>query len=114
MLMKDLNSLDDLLRQEWKAPEPTADLDGQVISAYRSAVRPKSSWRAFWSMRVSVPAPVLLAAAVAIAALVVWLRPGAAPAPAEPAGVVTQLNASGFQPLPNGEARVVPAVEIKQ
>jgi len=112
--MKEPDSLDALLREEWKSPEPTADMDQRVTSAYRSVVRPKASWRVFWTMRVSVPAPALLIAAVAIVALVVWLRPAAAPAPAGTSGVVTQLNASGFQPLPNGEARIVPAVEIKK
>jgi len=111
--MKEPNSLDALLREEWKSPEPSAELDQRVAAAYRSAVRPKTAWREFWRMRVSVPAPALLAVVVAIVALVVWLRPKAAkPAPAETPGMVTQLNASGFQPLPNGEARVVPAVEI--
>jgi hypothetical protein len=106
-------SLDALLREEWKSPEPTAELDQRVTAAYRSAER-RSAWRGFWTLRVSVPAPALLIAAVAIVAVAIWLRPKAAPvaSPAEPSGVVTQLNASGFQPLPNGEARVVPAVEI--
>jgi hypothetical protein len=27
---------------------------------------------------------------------------------------VTRLNASGFRPLPNGEARVVPAMEVQK
>jgi hypothetical protein len=43
------------------------------------------------------------------------LRPSAAPV-ASPvtSGVVTRLNASGFRPLPNGEARVVPAMEVQK
>jgi hypothetical protein len=50
-----------------------------------------------------------------IFALYFWLRPAAAPPmPAETPGVVTRLNTSGFQPLPNGEARVIPAVEIRK
>jgi hypothetical protein len=119
MLMKEPDSphtsLDALLREEWMSPEPSAELDGRVASAYRAAVRPKTAWRGFWTMRVSVPAPALLVAAVAIVALLVWLRPEAAPsASPEPPGVVTRLNASGFQPLPNGEARIVSAVEIKK
>jgi hypothetical protein len=114
MFMKEHDSLDDLLRGEWKSPEPSAELDSRVTSAYRSAVRRPAAWKQFWKMRVSVPAPALLVAAVAIVALVAWLRPVSVPAPAETSGVVTQLNASGFQPLPNGEARVIPAVEIKK
>jgi hypothetical protein len=114
MFMKEFDSIHALLREEWKSPEPTAELDRRVTEAYRSAVRPKPAWQQFWTMRVSVPAPVLFIAAVAIVALVIWLRPAASPAPTERSGVVTELNVSGFQPLPNGEARVVPAVEIKK
>jgi hypothetical protein len=116
--MKESDSLDALLR-DWKSPEPTADLDQRVISAYRSAVRPSRFslrvWRQFWTMRVTVPAPALVAAALAIFALFFWLRPSAAPvAPPETSGVVTRLNVNGFQPLPNGEARIVPALEVQK
>jgi hypothetical protein len=115
--MKEPDSLDSLLR-EWKAPEPTAELDRNAIAAYRSAVRrPRLSlwWQRFCTMRVSVPVPALLAAAAAIFGFFLWLRPAAAP-PASPRmpEAVTQLNASGFQPLPNGEARVIPAREIQK
>lgn len=116
--MREPDSLDALLR-EWKSPEPPGELDRRVTSAYRSAVRPPRfsprGWRQFWTMRVSVPAPALLAAALAIVALFFWLRPSAAPAASpETSGVVTRLNASGFQPLPNGEARVIPAMEVQK
>ena len=116
--MSEPDSLDALLR-EWKPPEPTAELDETVMSAYRSAVRsPQSSqrgWQRFWTMRVSVPAPALLAAALAIVTLIFWLRPPAAPLAApETPGAVTRLDANGFQPLPNGEARVIPAMEVQK
>ena len=116
--MREPDSLESLLR-EWKSPEPTAELDRRVTSAYRSAVRPTRFsprvWRQLWTMRVSVPAPVLVAAALAIFTLVFWMRPSAAPAASpETSGVVTRLNANGFQPLPNGEARVVPAMEVQR
>jgi hypothetical protein len=114
--MKEPDSLDALLR-EWKSPDPTAELDQRVIVGYRTHVRPSRSWRQFWTMRVSIPAPALLAAALAILALFFWLRPSAptASTPAtEPPSAVTQLNASGFQPLPNGEAKVIPAREIQK
>ena len=115
--MREPDSIDALLR-EWKSPEPTAELDQRVTSAYRSAVRPSRfsprGWRQFWTMRVTVPAPALVAAALAIFTLFFWLRPSAAPSASPEAGVVTRLNASGFQPLPNGEARVVPAVEVQK
>jgi hypothetical protein len=115
--MREPDSLDPVLR-EWKAPEPAAELDQGVITAYRTAVhQPGSSprWQRFWTMRVSVPVPALLAAAAAIFALFIWLRPLASP-PSSPStsDAVTSLNASGFQPLPNGEARVIPAVETQK
>jgi hypothetical protein len=112
--MIDPDSLDALLREEWKAPEPTAALEQRMTFAYRSAVRPSVWWR-FWKFRVSVPAPVLVAAMLTILALLLWLRPTAPPAVSPEANsVVTRLNASGFQPLPNGEARIIPAMEIKK
>jgi hypothetical protein len=115
MFMREPDSLDALL-QEWKSPEPTAALDQRVMSAYRAAVRPprfsRQLLQRFWTMRVSVPAPVLLAAALAIFTLFFWLRP---PTPAlKTSNVVTRLNAIGFQPLPNGEARVVQAMEVQK
>jgi hypothetical protein len=116
--MREPDSLDALLH-EWKSPEPTAELDRRVTSAYRSAIRPARSspqvWRQFWTMRVSVPAPALVLAAVAICALILWLRPVGAPA-VSPGGsdVVTRLNASGFQSLPNGQAQIIPSVEVRK
>ncbi len=112
--MREPDSLDSLLR-EWKAPEPAAELEQDVMTAYRSAVRqPRLSsrfWQRFWTMRVSVPAPALVAAMLVIFVLFLWLRPSASPALPGNSDMVTQLNASGFQPLPNGEARVIPAME---
>jgi hypothetical protein len=118
MFMRERDSLDALLR-DWKSPEPTADLDQRVISSYRSAVRPRRFstrvWRQFWTMRVSVPAPALAVAVLAIIALFLWLRPSAAPASSpQTSGVVTRLNVTGFLPLPNGEARIVPALEVQK
>jgi hypothetical protein len=118
MFMTEPDSLDALLR-EWKSPEPAAELDQRVTSAYRSAVRPPrfspGIWRQFWTMRVSVPAPVLAAATLMIFTLFLWFRPSAVPAVSpDTSGVVTRLNASGFQPLPNGHARVIPAMEIQK
>src|SRR5258708_31468080 len=104
---------------EWKSAEPRGELDRGVPSAYRPVVRPPRFflrvWRQFWTMRVSLPAPALVVAALAIFTLFFWLRPPAAPV-ASPvtSGVVTRLNASGFRPLPDGEARVVPAMEVQK
>ena len=116
--MREPDSLDVLLRK-WELPEPTAELDQRVTSAYRSAVRPERSsvpaWRQFWTTRVSVPAPVLAAATLVVFILFFWLWPSAVPAVSPgTSGVVTRLNASGFQPLPDGHARVIPAMEIQK
>jgi anti-sigma-K factor RskA len=114
--VSELDPLDKLLR-ECEPPEPGAELDARVLSAYRAHLtQPESRgfWRRFWSLRVSVPAPALIAAAIALVAVFFWVRPAAQPATAEAPGAVTRLNASGFQPLPNGEARVVPAMEVRK
>ena len=115
--MREPDSLDALL-QEWKSPEPSAELDQRVTSAYRSAVRPQRLslrvWRQFWTMRVSVPAPAFVAA-LAIFTLFLWSRPSATPASSpRTSDAVTRLNVSGLQPLPNGKAQVIPAVEIQK
>jgi hypothetical protein len=114
--MKEPDSLDSLLR-EWKAPEPSTELDQSIMAAYRTAVRkPRHAfWQRFWTKRISVPAPALVAVAVLIFAILIWLRPSAV-GPASPgkSDVLTRLDVSGFQPLPNGEARVIPAGEIRK
>jgi hypothetical protein len=95
--------------REWTAPEPSAGLDERVRAGFR-AVRAPSPWARFLSARISVPVPVL--AAVLLVVAVVWLvefRP-APPAPRQ-RGLVTRLEATGFQPLPNGVALVQ---EVKQ
>jgi hypothetical protein len=113
--MSEQDWLDARLR-EWQAPEPAAEMDERVIAAYRTSVpRPSPSWRRFWTMRVSVPAPALALAALALVTLIFWLRPAPVPAgPPSTPDAVTRLTADGFQPLPNGEARVVAAVEIQR
>lgn len=112
--MTEPDPLDSVLR-EWQAPEASAGLDREVLAAYRSAVpRPVPFWQRFWSTRMSVPAPALLAAAIVILGLFIWLWPLARPSSPNPPGVVTQLNATGFQPLPNGDARVIPAMEVQK
>jgi hypothetical protein len=112
--MTEPDPLDSVLR-ECQAPEPPPDWIGEVLAAYRSAIsRPAPFWQRFWTRRISVPAPPLLAAAIAILGLFMWLRPLAQPSSPDPLGVMTQLNATGFQPLPNGDARVIPAMEVQK
>jgi hypothetical protein len=104
--MKEPDSLDSLLH-EWKAPEPPQELDGRVTSAYRSAIRSEGGWKRLWTLRVSVPVPVLLGVAIAMFALLLWLRPAASPV------AMPTASPGGFQPLPNGDARVVPVAEVQ-
>jgi hypothetical protein len=110
--MKEHDPLDTLLR-DWTPPEPAPRMDRNIVAAYRSAVRTRMPlWQRFVTLRVSIPAPVLLAAAVAIAVLMIWLKqPARSPSRPETHGIVTQLNARGFQPLPDGEARIIPVAE---
>jgi hypothetical protein len=112
--MTDHDPLDALLR-EWKPPEPRMELDENVVRAYRATLsegRRLPAWRRFWDSRVSIPAPLLVAAMAAVVILLFWLRPAAVPArPSDTPGVVTRLNATGFEPLPNGEARIVSVKE---
>ncbi len=117
--MRDPDPLHALLR-EWRAPEPSPELDQRVASAYREAVgqgaRPRPSiWAGFWRARISIPAPVLaLGILVAVAATLLWFRGSSTPKPLTVSpNVVAQLNATGFQPLPNGRARVLSVTELK-
>lgn len=112
--MNEPDSLDKLLH-EWKSPEPTEEMDERVTSAWRSTIQSRRQ-RSFWNMRISIPAPALLAAALGVAALVFWLRRPNPPTVHETSpqthGIVTQLDARGFVPLPNGEARIVSLRDI--
>jgi hypothetical protein len=114
MVMKEHDPLNTLLR-EWEAPEPGPSLDARMRAAYREAVKP-SPWQRLWSIRISIPVPVL-AAVLLLVAVGVWLqsRPGppVRTAPASP-GYVTRLESAGFQPLPDGATRVIRAGEVKQ
>jgi hypothetical protein len=112
--MNEPDSLDKLLH-EWKPPEPTEEMDERVAHAWRTAFQPPRK-RSFWNLRLSIPAPAVLVAALAVVALVFWLRWPATPAAHEAApqtrGIVTQLDARGFEPLPNGEARIISVRDI--
>jgi len=108
--MIERDPLDELLR-ELKSPEPPPGMDHFVVETYRASFPPSKlrtqAWWRFWEMRVSVPVPVLLAAAIVIVVLF-WYRSTTPPsAAAGTTGIVTSLNSTGFQPLPNGEARII-------
>ena len=106
--MIDPDPLRDLLR-EWDAPEPSPELDSRVAAAYRAAIRRTPWWRA----RISIPVPAL-AAMVLLAVAVYLLQFRSAPPPPPQPGIVTQLNGTGFVPLPNGEARIVSVKELSK
>jgi hypothetical protein len=106
------DSLRNLLR-EWKAPEAPPAMDARMRAAYRAAYPAPPRWN-FWSARVSLPVPVFAVLMLVLLALVVQFR-------SEPPAVsrggrayVTQVDAEGFQPLPNGAARVVRLEGISQ
>jgi hypothetical protein len=110
--MTERDPLNTLLR-EWKAPEPAPGMDRRVVEAYR-ATRTPPAWRGFWKMRISIPVPILLAAMV-VFALLLWFRSKPAQdVPSSAGDVVTHLNATGFEPLPNGEARIVAIKETNR
>lgn len=112
--MTERDPLNKLLR-EWKAPEPAPGVDERMADAYRGAFPSRTpAWLGFWKMRISVPVPILLAAVV-VFALFLWFRSTPAPATPSNAGeIVTRLTATGFEPLPNGEARIVPIKETNR
>jgi hypothetical protein len=60
-------------------------------------------------------APVLAVGVLAALAVFLWFRIASPPAPALPAtsNLVTHLDATGFQALPNGEARVISVKDLK-
>jgi len=110
MVMNEKDAFRSLLH-EWEAPDPSPALEARVRAAYRARRRP-TLWERLWSFRVSIPAPVLVAAAFLIAAGF-WLEwrpvPPQNPAPSSPAagGYMTRLETAGFEPLPDGEIRII-------
>jgi hypothetical protein len=112
--MREPDPLHALLR-EWKSPEPSRELDQRVVAAYRDAVPRPPVLRRFWQARVSVPAPVLALGILLAVAALLWFRGSFTPKPLTVSpNVVAQLNATGFQPLPNGQARVLSVTELKK
>jgi hypothetical protein len=108
---------DDQLRavlREWEAPEPNSSMDARVRAVWRASHPP--AWKRIWLARVSVPAPVLAVLLLVVAFLLVKFgvaRHSTAETPSGNGSYVTQLNATGFQPVANGEARVITLKEVQ-
>jgi hypothetical protein len=106
------DSLRPLLR-EWEAPEAPPAMDARIRAAYRAAYPAPPRWN-FWSARVSVQVPVLAAAMLVLLAFALQFR-SEPPTPTRGGrAYITQVDAEGFQPLPNGAARVVRLEGIPQ
>ena len=107
--MNERDPLDGLLR-EWRSPEPGTELDRRVTSAYRSATTP-SMWRRFWRTRISIPAPVLVSAALVLFALVIWVRSASNTPLQVPAPPDTQakrpVSLADFQPVERLQPHVI-------
>lgn len=107
---------DDSLRpvlHEWEAPEAPPAMDARIRAAWRAAYPAPARWN-FWNARVSVPVPVLAAVMLLLLAFAVQFR-SEPPAPSRGGlAYVTRVDAEGFQPLPNGAARVVNLKGISQ
>jgi hypothetical protein len=102
------------LLEEWKAPEPSPELDRRVAAAYRKARPRPPVWRRFLRARVSIPVPVLAVGVLAAILVLLVFRIASTPKPLTVSpNVVSQLNATGFLPLPNGQARVLSVAELK-
>jgi hypothetical protein len=98
----------------WEAPEPNPEMDARVRVAWRALHPP--GWKRIWTARISMPVPVLAALLLLAAFLLVEFgaaRRSTAEAPSGHGGYVTQLTATGFQPVPNGEARVITVKEAQ-
>jgi hypothetical protein len=107
--MNERDPLDGLLR-EWRSPEPSTELDRRVTSAYRSATTP-SIWRRFWRTRISMPAPVLVSAALALFVLVIWVRSASNKPVQVPAPTATKakppVTLADFQPVEQLQPHVI-------
>lgn len=102
------------LLREWQAPEAPPAMDARIRAAWRTAYPAPPRWN-FWSARVSVPVPALAAVMLVLLAFALQFR-SEPPALSRTGGraYVTQVDAEGFQPLPNGAARVVRLEGISQ
>ena len=93
---------------KWEAPEPPAAMDARIRAAWRAGLHERRT-RPEGYLGLRHLAAVLLV----IFALLIVLRPLPRAAHGE-SGYVTRLGAAGFQPLPDGAARVVRMSEVRQ
>ncbi len=111
--MREPDPLSALLK-EWKAPEPSPEFDRRIAAAYRNALPRPPVWMRFWRARVSVPMPVLAVGVLVAVVVLLVFRTASTPKPVTVSpNVVSRLNATGFLPLPNGQARVLSVAELK-
>jgi hypothetical protein len=109
MLMNKEDNINSILR-EWKAPEPSRELDGRVLQAFHAA-RSIPVWNRVSPQSLRVQVLLIAATLLVTVALVALFRYGKESAGIP--GIVTQINGSGFQALPNGAATITKSKEIK-
>jgi hypothetical protein len=110
-MMDERDELRDMLGR-WRAPETPVSLEARLVRELRN--RRVGWWRRFMEARIEIPAPVLAAALVILAAAVWMVRPAPAPrVQPTPAVVVTTFDASGFEPLTDGAVRLIRG-EVRQ
>ena len=99
--------LRDLLLK-WETPPPSASLDERVRAAFRKSARPRSN---FWI-------PIAAAAAGVLVVGGLWTRrpieiemDSAVFSSSSGVTAETQLNLTGFQPIPNGKIIIIDKAE---
>lgn len=103
------------LLQEWKSPEPSPELDRRIVAAYRNALPCPPILRRFLQARVSIPVPAFAVGVLVAVLMFLWFRGSSPPQPLPAtSNLVTHLDATGFQALPNGAARLVPVKELRK
>jgi hypothetical protein len=109
--MMENDPLDSVLH-EWQAPPPPTSLDARVLAAYRQSVRP-ALWRRFLQARVTIPVPVIAILILILAVVLIRIRIDRRSPLPQIGGYVTRIESAGFQPLPEGDARIVRREEVR-
>ncbi len=107
--MNERDSLKSLLH-EWKAPELPDAPDTQVYAAYRSRC-PGLVRHLWWTRTIrALSLAVVLALPLVVSwRISTWVGPQQLAVPAHPAavGFATRIEMSGYQPLPDGQIRLI-------